>query len=114
MRERSHEGNEMTEARARIEQSRARRGETGGASRREEAGPQGREEQTSTSVPNAYSRFMETVRNNPIPVAIAGGVLSLLVLGRALGKSKSSKGSGESSAVGEGGARKGIRSHLRR
>ncbi len=84
------EDNEMAEARARIEEVRARRGESEESPQQEEEGSQEREEQESSSAPTPYSRPLEVIRNNPVPVAIIGGVLVLVLLGRLLGKSKSS------------------------
>lgn len=109
LRERAQEGDEVAQARANVEQTREEMGETVDALQGK-VGPQAMKEQATTSARNAYSGLIETIKNNPTPAAISGGVLALVVLRRLVAGGKSSgRDSGSSGLLiepGKGGGRR--------
>ncbi len=87
LRERARSGDEVAAARADIEQTRAELGETIDAIQ-ERLSPQRLKEQAKARASSAASgtELLETIRQNPVPVAIAGGVIALMLLRRLRGR----------------------------
>jgi len=88
LRERARSGDEVAAVRADIEQTRAELGETVDAIQ-ERLSPQRLKEQAKARASSAASgtELLETIRQNPVPVAIAGGVIGLMLLRRLRGRS---------------------------
>ncbi len=90
--ERARSGDEVAAARAEVEQARAEMTETVEALE-EKLEPQNLEEQAkarATEVARVRGqRVLETVRRNPVPVVVAGGVLCLLLARRLRGRGSS-------------------------
>ncbi len=90
LRERARNGDEVAAARAEIEQTRAEMTETVDAIQ-ERLTPERLKEQAKARARNAAhstgSDVLETIRHNPVPVAITvGGLLGLLLLRRLLSR----------------------------
>lgn len=85
LRERARSGDEVAAARLDVEQARAEMTETVDALQ-EKLQPQNLEEQARARATDAAhargQQLLETVRRNPMPVAVAGGVLGLLLAWR--------------------------------
>jgi anti-sigma factor RsiW len=97
MEERARSDDEVEATRARIEQTRAEMSETVDELQ-ERLDPNRLKEQARTrasdTARNAGSQALETLRQNPVPVAIIGGLLGLAILGRLLsGGGKERRGS---------------------
>jgi hypothetical protein len=85
LRQRARSGDEVAAARADVEQARAEMTETVDALQ-EKLEPQKLEEQARARVTDAArargQQLLEAVRRNPLPVAVVGGVLGLLLARR--------------------------------
>ena len=82
--ERARDGDEVAAARAEVEQTRAEMGEAIDAIQ-EKLQPRNLKQQASTVARGTASELLEAIRNNPVPVAIAGvALLGLLLLARGL------------------------------
>jgi hypothetical protein len=82
--ERARQGDEVAATRAEVEQTRAEMGETIDAIQ-EKLEPRNLKEQATTVARGTGSELLKAIRNNPVPVAIAGmAVLGLLLLARGL------------------------------
>lgn len=93
LRERARSGDEVAAARADVEQARAEMTETVDALQ-EKLQPQNLEEQARIRATDAArakgQQLLEAVRRNPVPVvAVAGGVLGLLLARRLRGRGSS-------------------------
>ncbi len=87
LKRRAQSGDEVEATRAQIELTRTEMTETVDALQ-EKLDPETLKEQARTratdAARNAGSQFVETLRQNPMPVAIIGGLLGLAILGRLL------------------------------
>jgi hypothetical protein len=92
LRERARSGDEVAAARLDVEQARAEMTETVDTLQ-EKLQPQNLEEQARTRATDAArargQQLLEAIRRNPLPVAVAGGVLGLLVAWRLRGRGSS-------------------------
>jgi hypothetical protein len=88
--ERARDGDEVAATRAEVEQTRAEMGETIDAIQ-EKLEPRNLKERATTVARGTGSELLEAIRNNPVPVAIAGvALLGLLLLVRRLQGQRSS------------------------
>ena len=82
--ERARDGDEVAAARAEVEQTRAEMGEAIDAIQ-EKLEPRNLKERASTVARGTGSELLKAIRNNPVPVALAGvALLGLLLLARGL------------------------------
>lgn len=88
LRQQARSGDEVEATKAEIELTRAEMSETVDALQ-ERLDPETLKEQAkvqaSNTARNAGSQALEILRQNPVPVAILGGLLGLAILGRLLG-----------------------------
>ncbi len=96
LKRRAQSGDEVEATRAQIELTRTEMTETVDALQ-EKLDPETLKEQARTratdAARNAGSQLVETLRQNPVPVAIIGGLLGLAILGRILSGGEERRGS---------------------
>ena len=96
LKRRAQSGDEVEATRAQIELTRTEMTETVDALQ-EKLDPETLKEQARTratdAARNAGSQFVEALRQNPVPVAIIGGLLGLAILGRILSGGEERRGS---------------------
>ena len=96
LKRRAQSGDEVEATRAQIELTRTEMTETVDALQ-EKLDPETLKEQARTratdAARNAGSQLVETLRQNPVPVAIIGGLLGLAILGRVLSGGDERRGS---------------------
>ncbi len=92
LRERARSGDEVAAARVEVEQARAEMTQTADALQ-DKLQPENLEEQARARATDAVrtrgQQLLEAVRRNPVPVAVAGGVLALLLAMRLRGRGSS-------------------------
>ncbi len=92
LRERARSGDEVAAARAEVEQARAEMTETADTLQ-EKLQPENLEEQAKARATDAArargQRLLEAIRQNPMPVAVAGGLVGLLLAWRLRGRDSS-------------------------
>jgi hypothetical protein len=102
LKQRARSGDEVAAARAEVEQARAEMTDTVDALQ-EKLEPRNLEEQAKAGAADAARArvrgLLEAIRQNPIPLAVAGGLLSLLLARRRRGRGSSGGGRGSSAVV---------------